>query len=66
MPYILDETEEAVVTSLPALLTEIKTVTKTLQQERGVPLSDIRALFDALICFKMQTLFTTKRLKMAW
>ena len=46
MPYILDETEEAAVTSLHARLTEIDTVTKMLQQERGVSVSVIRALFD--------------------
>ena len=49
MPFILDETEEAVITSSHSRLTEIETVTKTLQQERGVSLSDMRALYDALI-----------------
>ena len=48
MPYILDETEEAAVTSLHARLTN-RDGDKTLQQERVVSLSDIRALFDALI-----------------
>ena len=70
MPYILDETEEAAVTSLYARLTEIETVTKTLQQELGFSLSDIRALFDALIVKfpSMEhylSLFTAKILKTA-